>query len=40
MIEKWLFGITSALAEEAGAVEAAAEGAEAAAEMSPVAGLL
>ena len=40
MIENWLFGITSALAEEAGAVEAAAEGAEAAAEMSPVAALL
>ena len=40
MIENWLLGITSALAEEAGAVEAAAEGAEAAAEMSPVAALL
>ena len=39
MIENWLFGITSALAEEAGAVEAAAETAEAA-EMSPVAALL
>ena len=40
MIEKWLFGITSALAEEAGAVEAAADTAEQAAEMSPVAALL
>ena len=40
MIENWLFGITSALAEEAGAAAAAADTAEQAAEMSPVAALL
>ena len=40
MIENWLFGITSALAEEAGAAAAAAETAEEAAEMSPIASLL
>ena len=40
MIEKWLFGITSALAEEAGAAAAAADGAEQAAELSPVASLM
>ena len=41
MIENWLFGITSALAEEAGtaATTAAADAAEAA-EMSPAAALL
>ena len=37
MIENWLFGITSALAEEAGA---AADAAEQAAEMSPVAAIM
>ena len=44
MIENWLFGITSALAEDAGTAAAAAattaENAEQAAEMSPVAALL
>ena len=40
MIENWLFGITSALAEEAGAAAAAADTAEQAAEMSPAAALL
>ena len=38
MIENWLFGITSALAEDAGA--AVTDGAETAAEMSPLAALL
>ena len=38
MLENWLFGITSALAEDAGA--AAADAAEATAEMSPLAALL
>ncbi len=44
MIENWLFGITSALAEDAGTAAAAAattaENAEQVAEMSPVAALL
>ena len=40
MIENWLFGITSALAEDASAAAAAADTAEQAAEMSPVAALL
>ena len=39
MIQNWLLGITSAMAEEAGAAAAAAEGAEAV-EMSPVAAIL
>ena len=38
MIENWLFGITSALAEEAGAVAAAAETAEET--VNPVASLI
>ena len=40
MIENWLFGITSALAEDASAATAAADTAGQAAEMSPVAALL
>ena len=40
MIENWLFGITSVLAEETGAVEAAADAAETTAEMSPAAALV
>lgn len=40
MIENWLFGITSALAEDASATTAAADTAGQAAEMSPVAALL
>ena len=40
MIENWLFGITTALAEDASAATAAADTAGQAAEMSPVAALL
>ena len=40
MIENWLFGITSALAEDASTAAAAADAAEQTAEMSPVAALL
>ena len=40
MIENWLFGITSALAEDASAAAAAADTAGAVAEVSPIATLI